>query len=174
MFEKRFTRFTCCNLFKTLKRNVKGGHKISLQLATKLLGHRYNCIPDWQLCRTCYDIAQEIEKNLAMKCCNLSMNHHKLISWILRQPIIQLTILIQMKQENNQEKIEQRSSVYRRYTQSVLCKRKAMIHVSEEMKTKASGLDRLTEQIRGKNRQWEVLHLKRRQKSLLSRLNLGQ
>ena len=31
--------------------------------------------------------------------------------------------------------------------QSVLCKRKAMIHVSEEMKTKASDLDRLPEQI---------------------------
>ena len=65
-----------------------------------------------------------------------------------------------MKQENNQEKIEQRSSVYWRYTHqhtqhakalpSVLCKRKAMIHVSEEMKTKASDLDRLTEQIREK------------------------
>ena len=65
-----------------------------------------------------------------------------------------------MKQENNQEKIEQRSSVYWRYThqhtqhakavQSVLCKRKAMTHVSEEMKTKASDLDRLTENIRQK------------------------
>ena len=93
-----------------------------------------------------------------MKCRNLSMNHRKVISWILRQPIIQLAILIQMKQENNQEKIEQRSSVYWRYTYqntqhvkalpSVLCKRKATIHVSEEMKTKASDLDRLTEQIR--------------------------
>ena len=95
-----------------------------------------------------------------MKCSNLSMNHRKIISWILRQLIIQPAILIQMKQENNQEKIEQRSSVYWRYThqntqhakalQSVLCKRKAMIHVSEEMKTKANDLDRLTEQIREK------------------------
>ena len=59
--------------------------------------------------------------------------------------------MIQIKQENNQEKIEQRSSVYWRYThqntqhakelQSVLCKQKAMIHVSEEMKTKASDMD---------------------------------
>ena len=97
---------------------------------------------------------------LAMKCRNLSMSHRIVISWILRQLIIQLAILIQMKQENNQDKIEQRSSVYWRYThqntqhvkalQSVLCKRKAMIHVSEEMKTKASDLDRLTEQIREK------------------------
>ena len=88
------------------------------------------------------------------------MNRRKLISWIPRQPIMQLAILIQMKQENNQEKIEQRSSVYWRYThqntqhakalQSVLCERKAMIHVSDEMKTKASDLDRLTEQIRQK------------------------
>ena len=53
---------------------------------------------------------------LAMKCRNLSMNHRQLISWIWRQPIIQLAILIQMKQENNQETIEQRSSVYWRYT----------------------------------------------------------
>ena len=103
---------------------------------------------------------KKLRRMLAMKCRNLSMNHRKLRSWILRQPIIQLTILIQMKQENNQEKIEQRSSVYWRYTrqntqnakalQSVLCKRKAMIHVAEEMKTKASDLNRLTEQIREK------------------------
>ena len=103
---------------------------------------------------------KKLRRMLAMKCRNLSMNHRIVISWILRQPIIQLAILIQMKQENNQEKIEQRSSVYWRYTQqntqhakalqSVLCKRKAMIHVSEEMKTKASDLDRLTEQIREK------------------------
>ena len=145
---------------KTHKRNVNGGHKISLQLATKLLDHRYDCIPGWQLCRTCNDIAQKLRRVVAMKCRNLSMNHRKLISWILRQPIIQLAILIQMKQENNQEKIEQRSSVYWRYIhqntqhakalQSFLCKRKAMIHVSEEMKTKASDLYRLTEQIRQK------------------------
>ena len=64
IFEKRFTRFTCCNLFKTHKRNVKGGHKISLQLATKLLDHRNDCIPGWQLCRTCYDTAQKIEKTV--------------------------------------------------------------------------------------------------------------
>ena len=43
--------------------NVKGGHKILLQLATKLLDHRHDCTPDWQLCRTCYDIAHKIEKN---------------------------------------------------------------------------------------------------------------
>ena len=105
-------------------------------------------------------LQKKLRRMLAMKCRNLSMNHRKLISWILRQSIIQLAILIQKKQENNQEKIEQRSSVYWRYThqntqhakalQIVLCKRKAMIHVSEEMKKKASDLDRLTEQIRQK------------------------
>ena len=103
---------------------------------------------------------KKLRRMLAMKCRNLSMTHRQLISWILRQPIIQLAIYIQMKQENNQETIEQRSSVYWRYThqntqhakalRSVLCKRKAMIHVSEGMKTKASDLDRLTEQIREK------------------------
>ena len=103
---------------------------------------------------------KKLRRMLAMKCRNLCMNHRKVISWILRQTIIQLAILIQMKQENNQVKIEQRSSVYWRYTHqntqhakalpSVLCKQKAMIHVSEEMKTKASDLDRLTEQIREK------------------------
>ena len=80
---------------------------------------------------------KKLRRMLAMKCRNLSMNHRKVISWILRQPIIQLAILIQMKQENNQEKNEQRSSVYWRYTHqntqhakalpSVLCKREAMI-----------------------------------------------
>ena len=103
---------------------------------------------------------KKMRRMLAMRFCNLSMNHRKLISWILRQPIIQLAISIQMKQENNQQKIEQRSSVYCTYThqnaqhakalQSVLCKQKAMIHVSEEMKTKASDLDKLTVQIRQK------------------------
>ena len=102
---------------------------------------------------------KKLRRMLAMKCHNLSMNHRKLISWVLQQPIIHRAILIQMKQENNQAKIEQRSSVWR-YThqntqhanalQSVLRKRKAMIHVSEEMKTKASDLDRLTDQIREK------------------------
>ena len=67
IFEKRLTRFTCCNLFKTHKQNVKGGLKISLQLATKLLDHRYDCIPGWQLCRTCYDIAQKVDKNVGNK-----------------------------------------------------------------------------------------------------------
>ena len=55
---------------------------------------------------------KKLRRMLAMKCRNLSMNHRKLRSWIPRQAIIQLAILIQMKQENNQEKIEQRSSVY--------------------------------------------------------------
>ena len=35
IFEKRLTK--CCDLFKTHKRFVKGGHKISLQLAAKLV-----------------------------------------------------------------------------------------------------------------------------------------
>ena len=61
IFEKRSTK--CCNLFKTHKRNVKRGHKISLQLATTLDDHGYECIPGWQFCRTCYDHAQRIEKN---------------------------------------------------------------------------------------------------------------
>ena len=46
-------------------------------------------------------IFQKKLRMLAMKCRNLSMNHRKVISWILRQPIIQLAILIHMKQENN-------------------------------------------------------------------------
>ena len=74
IFEKRFTRFTCCNLFKTHKRNVKRDHKISLQLATKLLDHRYDCIPGWQLCRTCYGIAQKIEKNVGNE---MSQSEHE-------------------------------------------------------------------------------------------------
>ena len=40
---------------------------------------------------------------MAMKRHNLSMNHRKLVNLILRQPIIQQVILIQMKQGNNQE-----------------------------------------------------------------------
>ena len=39
-------------------------YKISLRLATKLVDHGYDCLPGWQLRRTCYDIAQKIEKNV--------------------------------------------------------------------------------------------------------------
>ena len=67
--------FTCCNLFKTHKRNVKGGLKISLQLATILFDHRYDCIPGWQLCRTCIDIVQKIEKNVGNE---ISQSEHEL------------------------------------------------------------------------------------------------
>ena len=49
-------------------------------------------IPSWQLCKTCYDIVQKIEKIVGNE---MSMNHRK----ILQQPIIQLAILIQMKQK---------------------------------------------------------------------------
>ena len=45
IFEKKFTK--CCNLFHIHKRQVKGGHKISLDLATKLLDDRYECLPGW-------------------------------------------------------------------------------------------------------------------------------
>ena len=66
IFEKRFTN--CCNLFKIHKRNVnsqaKGGHKISLHLATKLVDDGYECTPGWQFCRTCYDNAQKNEANV--------------------------------------------------------------------------------------------------------------
>ena len=62
IFEKRFAK--CCNLFKIQKRNVKAGHEISLQLATKFLDHRYECFPGWQLCGTCYDTERKIEKNV--------------------------------------------------------------------------------------------------------------
>ena len=53
---------------------IKGGHKISLQLATKLLDHRYDCIPGWHLCRTCYDISHKIEKNVGNE---MSQSDHK-------------------------------------------------------------------------------------------------
>ena len=38
---------------------------------------------------------KKLRRMLAMKCRNLSMDHCKLISWILQQPIIQLAIMIQ-------------------------------------------------------------------------------
>ena len=96
IFEKRFTK--CCNLFKTHKRNVKGGHKISLQLATKLDDHGYECIVGHAMI-----LHKEFKRMLEMKRHNLSMNNRKLINWILRQPIIQQAILIPTKQGNNQE-----------------------------------------------------------------------
>ena len=48
-------------MFHIHKRQVKGGHKISLDLATKLLDDGYECLPGWQLCRACYDNAQKNE-----------------------------------------------------------------------------------------------------------------
>ena len=59
IFEKKSSK--CCNLFHIHKRQVKGGHKISLDFATKLLDDRYECLPGWQLCRACYDNAQKNE-----------------------------------------------------------------------------------------------------------------
>ena len=56
IFEKKNTK--CCNLFKVHKNCVKGGHKISLELARKLSEQDYDCIPGWQLCRNCYGKAQ--------------------------------------------------------------------------------------------------------------------
>ena len=73
---------------------------------------------------------KKLRRMLAMKCRNLGMNHRKLKS--NGQPTIQLAILIQMRQEKR--KMEQRSSVYWRYThqntqhakasQSIFSKRK--------------------------------------------------
>ena len=45
---------------------------------------------------------KKLRRMLTMKCRNLGMNHRKLKS--NGQPIIQLAILIQMRQEKNQEK----------------------------------------------------------------------
>ena len=165
-----------------MKRGSRGSHaaicsKLSSEMLKEAIRFHYSWQPNFLTTDMIVSLVgsyvghamifhKKLRKMLAMKCRNLSMNRRKLISWIVRQPIIQL------KQENNQEKIEQRSSVYWRYThqntqhanalQSVLCKRKAIIHVSEKMKTKASDLDRLTEQIREKNDNGEVLHLKKR------------
>ena len=40
----------------------------------KLLDHRNYCIPGWQLCRTCYDIVQKIEKNVGNE---MSQSEHE-------------------------------------------------------------------------------------------------
>ena len=74
IFEKRFTRFTCCNLFKTHKQNVKAIRFHYSWQPCKLFDHRYDCIPGWQLCRTCYDIAQKIEKNVGNE---MSQSEHE-------------------------------------------------------------------------------------------------
>ena len=56
IFEKKNTK--CCNLFKVHKSCVKGGHKISLELASKLSEQDYDCIAGWQLCSNCYGKAK--------------------------------------------------------------------------------------------------------------------
>ena len=45
-------------MFKVHKNTVKGGHKISLDLARKLSMQNLECVPGWQLCRRCYGMAQ--------------------------------------------------------------------------------------------------------------------
>ena len=107
IFEKRLRGSHAAICSKLTSENVKGGHKISLQLATNMIVSLVGSYVGRAMI-----LHKKLRRMLAMKCRNLSMNHHKLISWIRRQSIIQLAILIQMKQENNQEKIEQRSSVY--------------------------------------------------------------
>ena len=77
IFEKRFTRFTCCNLFKTHKRNVKGGHRTSLQI--------YSWQPNFLTTDMILSLVgsyvghamilpKKLRRMLAMKCRNLSIN----------------------------------------------------------------------------------------------------
>ena len=51
-FEKK--HWQRCDLFQIHKKRVKGGHKISFDLACKLQQKSFNCVPGWQLCRNCY------------------------------------------------------------------------------------------------------------------------
>ena len=51
-FEKK--HWQCCDLFQIHKKRVKGGHKISFDLACKLQQKSFNCVPGLQLCHNCY------------------------------------------------------------------------------------------------------------------------
>ena len=68
--QKRFTK--CRNLFKTPKRNVKGGQNILLQFATKLVDHGYKCIPGWQFVE--HVMTLHIDSNQARKQPNERLN----------------------------------------------------------------------------------------------------
>ena len=63
IFQKKITK--CCDLFKIHKQNVKGGRKISLDLANRLSKLGYECVPGWQLCRKCYQRAVDHESETA-------------------------------------------------------------------------------------------------------------
>ena len=134
---------------------------------------------------------KELKRMLAIKRHNLSMNHRKLINWILRQPSTQQAILIPMKQGNNEESLNnclqsiggtpikthsmakhrRVSYVNEKLQRSVGCLKRSFAAAvgveenslmvenekcsrrpvtSEEIKTKASDLDKLTEQMREK------------------------
>ena len=51
-FKKQFNK--CCNVYNTHKKKVKGGHTVSLELATNLQNDGFNITPGWQLCHACF------------------------------------------------------------------------------------------------------------------------
>ncbi len=58
-FESRFKK--CCDVFKVHKKLVKGGNKISLELAKNLVeNHSSETVPGWQLCRNCMERINKI------------------------------------------------------------------------------------------------------------------
>ena len=61
-FENRLNK--CCDPFRIQKKHVKGGHKISTDIAKTFLKKGIECVPGWQLCRNCYRKQHQIlEKN---------------------------------------------------------------------------------------------------------------
>ena len=58
-FQKQFTK--CSNIFEKHTKKVKGGHLVSLELATDLKNKGKHVIPGWQLCRSCYETAKQVE-----------------------------------------------------------------------------------------------------------------
>ena len=65
--------------FVSHTRKVNGGHKISFQLASKLLDKEYECIRGWQLCRPCYDRAQNLDIDMSQTGHESAQSGNKLV-----------------------------------------------------------------------------------------------
>ena len=52
-FKRQFTK--CCNAFGKHTKKVKGGHVVTVDIATELRNKNIEVIPGWQLCRSCYE-----------------------------------------------------------------------------------------------------------------------
>ena len=59
---RQFTK--CCNVFGKHTKKVKGGHVVTVDIATELRNKNIEVIPGWQLCRSCYEETKKTNEDV--------------------------------------------------------------------------------------------------------------